>query len=486
MFLYILSSAFLFIFFALVFYAIRYTVLDWKKLVFAVLATLLFKTPLFIEPFFGLEYEDSYIFNVVARQFANNVFTDSYFTESIVLGSLSDPILYGTYSGHYVFFSVFCSWIIRIVGYSPSLISYINAGITFLILLILIDFSNQLKLNSKSWWVIPSIFLISPIINVFGSTQLSETFSSFLLTTVIYFLIIYRKKHNYIIGISVVLSFMLSILTKRENNFLFLLIICYALYDTLILKRHRFHKAYFLYLVVLTVLILVNLFVEELSHSVKVESQEIGTAAFSIKYFSRIFPVFLGSLFTFQYFVLTGILLIASVIFMFIRKLPPIIYFCTIVLIGFLVLYSIHYRSYYFIHNESINEFDTFRYLNNIYPLIAIIAGYVLTVVITNSRIGKWSIIFVLIATVSISFLYTSSLRSNFSAEEYNIRFKDPIRIIDYFDNKGEDAVIISSDVLIFQIFGSKELFVCDVLDVSKALTKIQRDYEIYLHSNAF
>jgi len=224
-------------------------------------------------------------------------------------------------------------------------------------LLVLCDFSNQLKLSKKQWWIIPSIFLFSPIINVFGSTQLSETFSSFLILSFIYFLIIFRSKQDIVLGISVIVSFLLSILTKRENSFLILLVICIIVYDVLILKRYRLNKSYFLYLAIFIVFAFTNLFVGNLTHSVEVESNEIGSAAFSMEYFSRIFPVFVRSLFMFRYFVVTGILILGSIFLGFIRKFPPIIYFCIILLLGYMALYSIHYRSYYFIHYQSINEF---------------------------------------------------------------------------------------------------------------------------------
>lgn len=486
MYLYILSSAFLLIFFGLLIYTVRYSFFDWKKLAFAVFAALIFKTPIFVAPFFGLEYEDSYIFSVVARQFANNVFSNSYFTESIVLGSIEDPILYGTYSGHYILFSVFSSWIIRIVGFSPDLLSYINASITFLVLLILNDLSIHLKLNRKQWWIIPSIFLISPIVNVFGSTQLSETFSSFLILSFIYFLILFRNKQDFVLGISVIVSFILSILTKRENNFLILLIICFLVYDVLILKRYQLNKAYFLYLAIFIVFVFTNLFVEDLAHSIEVESNEIGSAAFSLEYFSRIFPVFIKSLFTFRYFVVIGLLLMFSIILGFVRKFPPIIYLCIILLLGYLVLYSIHYRSYYFIHYQSINEFDTFRYLNNIYPLLVIVIGYALSIAYNYSRVWKWSVIILLVTASSFSLKNTVSLRGNFSAEENNIRFQHPGRIIEYFENKEENYAILSGDALIFQILGPNDLYVCDVLDVNSALDRIPEDFEIYLHINPF
>ena len=43
-------------------------------------------------------------------------------------------------------------------------------------------------------------------------------------------------------------------------------------------------------------------------------------------------------------------------------------------ILGFLV-YTGHYRSYYFVHYGSITPFDSLRYITNFFPLFAVLAG---------------------------------------------------------------------------------------------------------------
>lgn len=87
--------------------------------------------------FCGLEYEDSYAFSFLGRLFANNIFTTSFLSEGIGIGSIDSPELMQTYGGHFITYSTLLSYPIRIFGFSLTLISVITTFLNFVSLLVL-------------------------------------------------------------------------------------------------------------------------------------------------------------------------------------------------------------------------------------------------------------------------------------------------------------------------------------------------------------
>ena len=70
--------------------------------------------------FFGLEYEDAYVFNHSARLFSEGIYTKNFLTDGILLGSLNNPLSTGTYGGHFITFPVFLTWFYKNSGFQAS------------------------------------------------------------------------------------------------------------------------------------------------------------------------------------------------------------------------------------------------------------------------------------------------------------------------------------------------------------------------------
>ena len=81
--------------------------------------------------FFGLEYEDAYVFNFSARQLSESIYPISFLTDGISSGSISNPISTVTYGGHFITYPVFISWFYSILGYNIYIPSFVNTLIEF-------------------------------------------------------------------------------------------------------------------------------------------------------------------------------------------------------------------------------------------------------------------------------------------------------------------------------------------------------------------
>lgn len=182
---------------------------SWFVILFCIVLTTLFKTDFGIS-FWGLEYEDAYSFSFCARQFLYDIYPSSFLIDAVSVGSLENPLSTFTYGGHFITYPAFISIFTNVLGWSPNTISYINTLTAFGILVIL----SLLGKQNRYWFIAPILFCCAPIINVFTTCFLSETFSSLICITFIY---AFFQKETSIRNALCLVSFGLALLCKREN-----------------------------------------------------------------------------------------------------------------------------------------------------------------------------------------------------------------------------------------------------------------------------
>lgn len=431
----------------------------WFRVAFCIVLAAVFKLD-YGKTFCGLEYEDSYAYAFLARQFANGIYTQSFLSEGIGIGSIDTPVLMQTYGGHFITYSVLLSIPIRLFGFSFTVISLTTSLLQFISLLILSLF--QRSDDSFNWMIAPIIYCISPIINVFGNTYLCEPFSGLLVLSFIY--LYYKQIGKANVSISVMVAFFIAIMAKREN--IVLLVIPLIHYGYIVIKdKVLFKKEIIIYLVLFLLIILMYLFFFQNIFAIEsTEAQDIKTSTFSFLYFCRLAPAFIKSLFNPCYFGVTTIILLFVIIRSCYYKSFSINEFALIaVWLLFFLMYTFHYRGYFFIQGESVSEFDSFRYLNNFYCLTPIIISLLL-----KELSNKKYVYYILVVLLLLSIYPTITLRNNFCEEEWHSRFEAPQKAFDIIKNESTSSVIISTDVLTLQIIGDESLFVCDAVHYNK------------------
>lgn len=446
-----------------------------NRIVICIVLTFLFKFNYGIE-FFGLEYEDAYAFSFCARQFSYGIFPSSFLIDAISIGSLSEPISTSTYGGHFITYPVYISLFTNTLSWSPSVIDFANTFIAFLILIILSLFPN----NNNFWYIAPISYCISPIINIFTTCHLSELFSSFICLVFLYTYLNMKNKYTFSLCI---VSFLLSLMCKRENIALLLIIIL----DFIFLhKQFISHKKYllisslkFIPFIIITCIYL--LFIQNIFNIEEIESHDIENNTFSISYFSKLFPVFTKSILNFNLFSIT---FIGTLIWIFsslknkdIKKyniILPALLFCL-----YLILYSAHYRGYYFVKEMQASAFETFRYINNFY--------YLLPVILAQFRFKfphfiKIASIFLL----TISFYNTNNLRNSMSDLEFQKRFKEALQIKKHIEYYSSDSFLICENILIYQNLCSDKFKICDIRLINKLTKNNNTDYYLLIKDNKY
>ena len=458
--LYILTTVVIGVFFLSLLYKITHIYCKnryWDRAILSFLLVLLFKNDWGIH-FYGLEYEDAYVFNFIARQFAHNIFSHSFLTDGILAGSIENPIIMGTYGGHFITYSTFVSYIYRFLGFAPQYICYANVFIEFLSLIILSII--PLKINqTKFWFLLPTIYCIAPIMNVFSTTGFSETFSSFICLSFLLSVFLYNKNKTWFNCFFSAFCLLMAFLCKRENSCLLIVPYLYVFFNYLINKKREKRDYCFVLVSTMTFVIYLTC-IQNIFNIEQIEANDIAASTFSLGHFIQLFPIFVKALFSINYFSISVYILIISIFFIW--KDLDIWSLIFIVLFGvYLFLYSFHYRGYFFVKYDDVSVFDTFRYINNFYYLLPLIVSPVLCKL--QLIFNKKMILFLpCIVILSFSLITTINLRKKFSNIETENRFHTANAVYEYLKTEN-NAVLITENILLYQMISKNDFIACDI-----------------------
>lgn len=417
--------------------------------------------------FLGLEYEDAYSFSAYTRQLSYNIHSHDLRVECVDVGSLHDPILTSTYGGHFITYSLFLYLFTSIFGFSFFTISIINSIISLMSLLTLTFNFNDARKNI--WLIVALSYCLAPAINLFSTTFLSETFSSFISICFVLSFFSLNKKSTIYHKVFVLCSFFLAILTKRDNT---ILIIIPFLVSFIEFINKRYLISVKIILPYILILIFISLFIHNIFLAELEETNDISEQTFSLSIFTHQFPIYIKSLFTFKFFTISIPLFFIALILGFITKNSKKEIIClTCLFIGYILMYSAHYRGYYFIKEiEEFTPFSTFRYLNNFFYIVPITIGFALK----NSCNLIKPTYAILCIFCCISLFFTVSLRKELNEEEYLLRFKNIDKISSLLP---EDAVIITDVPLLFLNVSSPNIYICNLSQIDNVNFNTSKKY---------
>ena len=404
-------------------------------------------------PFWGLEYEDAYAFSFCSRQFSYNIYPSSFLVDAITIGSLQEPISMGTYGGHFITYSTFLSIFTRLFGWSFELLCIVNCIVSFLIMLIL---SLMFK-TSKNRFVAPILYCCAPIINVFTTCMLSETFSSFICLT---FIFAFFAKDTKSIVLLRFIAFFAALLCKREN-----LILC--LFPTLdalhYLKQNHMkngiRQALSISIPYASLTLVYFLMIQNVLEIERIEAEDIGMPTFSMSYFVRLFPAFVKSLLSPLAFSVCVLLCFSLFGFHLFRErnITKQTVYPFVLFLMYLLLYSSHYRGWFFIQDDKVNEFETYRYINNFYYLLIVSIG-------SACCFQPKKVLWVSLLLLSFSFYETKESRRYYYDIEQECRFAEVNEVMDIItkNEPKEPVMLICDNILLYQNLCSDNFSVCD------------------------
>ena len=467
----------------------------------------LFKYPFDGLIFSGLEYEDAFIYNAAARFFLSNAALlppESFLTISCSVGSLAACNEYSTYSGHVIGYSATIAGASKLFGYHPELANFVSfyasilcAGFLFIVALII---GNSIPYALAA----VLIFVLLPFQNLFATASVVEPFSSLFITlSLLSYLQCVHNQPSKTLQWKVVLSWstlflvwLACILIKRENA-LSIAILPFITIIFILFERRSAESLGWITKPVLTFWILLALFfvlVIDVAETIRAEVPDVGGFPFSPIFLSKLLPFFLSTLFDFKLFLGLSIFVPIAVYAAIKRASTTKLIWYPLILFGmYLLIYSFHYRSYYFIRTGDVTEFDTYRYLSNLMPLYSLLlAGGLQCCLVSfrfiqtqSHRAKQVSLALFVGLVIILSWMQTFQLKTHFTEIEKNNRLDIVNAVLQLTRNVNQPYAILTDDVLLYQIWGDGTEFMIDLrsMDSDKGLatlTKILNERTVF------
>ena len=469
----------------------------WKIIALLILANIALKIPYKSTFFDGLEYEDSYIYKASARAFHEGEYQFSainpYYPTSCVYGSLKDCRMSGIFVTNFLGYPYIINLGYRLFGYQKdiaNIVSLLFSGVSIAFL-----FTAALLIIDRLLFALICcfVYITIPIFNVYASTSLTEPLSN---ACLIFVLLLYLAFINYsfegkglplkdIFGLSAIaFSVIFSILVKTTNiSLVFCLPIVgliFLMTDKKIKDRNQRNR----FLISLPVICFVFLFsalVLKFQTGIEINRADIGLSPFSLSYFKALAPVFAASFLDLRWYLVYTLFFLAGIFFGLKKRIGilPIVVFSF-----YFVLYTLHYRSYYFIRGLPAAKDEALRYMTSIISIYSLIVGlgvYYLWRSIRKAEanrparlFGKSLIASLIAMLLGLSTFFTLKYRAYFVEDEQNVRIAPVIKALEYLG--GQDDILITSEHVLFQIYGNVDLRLIDFCSIDILIPKEEID----------
>lgn len=443
-------------------------------------------------PFWGLEYEDAFIYNDTSRLlFENYNFSIvPYKTQSCLDGSILNCYETGSFGGHLLTYPFIIATYSLVFGYSEFNAPIVSFIFSIILLFMLMKASRKWSeiFNISYSWTSPFIliapFFLTPFIPLFHTSGVSETVSSVFVVgffiSIIQIVVNDFKFDIKDIFISIVF-FLLAILTKRENLVLIFFVGLLPIVHYWIFKINILVKSYFIFLGLLILIgSLFFLGIDALGVENN-ESSDIEMHTFSFKYFTSFIIQFFKAIANINYWGIIGLIFIFSIVYSLVGKIKMNVLqvYALLIFVLYLSLYSSHYRSYFQVKYNDIDPFETLRYSVNFFPFVAIFL-FALDIPkksgikVMRTKFGNYLLI-LLFPLFVFNLALTFFTRISMSDDEYYSRIL-PVELT--LDNVRENDIIITDIPIVFHCYTKQNQHIVDsnVL-TEERLTELERTF---------
>lgn len=445
------------------------------NIVLALIVVFIFTRLLFIYfPFWGLEYEDSFIFTDTGRYLSYSYdFSSSPFKcQSCLDGSYKSCYKYGSFGGHFLSIPILLSLINSIFGYHIYNIFFLNFVFSLFTLFLLFFYWNKLNKNKIfSLNITLTLLCVTPFLTIFNTSGLSETISSFLVIGFL-FNIYEANENNYNPSLKsfwlLVVFMILAISVKRENLTLFVFLFFIPCIRYLFGQKPIIKSFILLFGLTFLLITAFSFFIEMYSIENN-ESGDIGKNTFSINFLITNLKQLLFAILNFKYWGITGYILFASIlVVLFTKQLNKFGFMALSLSLFYIIVYSSHYRSYYqVVHNISY-PFETLRYSTNYIILIIL---FISTVFIPKKEGEYWRILnskisqIIFISIFVILIANNINTRINLSQDEDVARIQ-PVK--NMLELSNIDDIIITSFPIIFRCYAEDKQKIIDLFSLNQ------------------
>lgn len=410
------------------------------------------------EVFYGLEYEDAYVYTVASLSGTQKHFAFDHGIEVCIVGSLASCQQTVTFTGHLAGFVSLLRGIETLVGFNVALPPNVGAFASALTATLLVWVGAAIYGSIWVGVVAGLIFASIPAVALYGGSGCSESVSALPLGVAFGAIAMARNSVNlrqwWAWQTVLLVAVLLAVSTRRENAAL-LVLLPLSVFCLPIANRPNLHQGW---LAVAWVLVAIAIAVM-IWPSVPSEVREFGQVSFGLSRLFETAPTVLRALFTVRWFGLTmiGALIGTFSGFLFAHndgKNVPV--HLALVAVGILMvgLYSAHIRSAYQLAGKSQEPFDFLRYLSNLGVCIALLAAP--TIVQVWRLRGPWTPGVLAVSSLYLGWCTATALllRQELTSVETEVR-RDPARsAIEMQRQIGNHIPIVTIEPMLVQIYG--------------------------------
>jgi len=457
----------------------------WKQICVVLLLAFMWRVSTQGHLFYGLEYEDSYVYTVAGRDLSAGgqscgTASSCYLTTVCAVGNSHTCKIPEIFSGHYIGYPFIIAVASRLVGYSPAIGVYLSllASLSEVVLVFLA--CEMIEPGGIAGLVGSLIFALTPVFAVNGVGAYAEPVSSALV--VMSLILCFRflnPNRSSILSLTInwaALTFtaLLAATVKRENVLLIPTMVLVGLLLDIRNKDAVRGGKWPRYLMVFGSCCLCLAFTVaqlQLLKTVRSEAAEYAVFPFNVTVFRTMFPLFLKSYASVSWYLGGAVFVILGIVGSIQSRRRGI--YAVGLFAVYLLLYASHVRSYYELQGGSTSEFDTIRYSMNIAGLWSIIAGlgfgYLRTLfaargIVTLTRQHSRMILGACIgAYVLSSWALTSRLREDMIGDEFTARIQPAMSALEVVGKIGPtNTMVITLEPLLIQMFSREPVNVID------------------------
>lgn len=456
----------------------------WKIALCALVLTLIWRIPVDGHFYHGLEYEDSYVYTVAARQVLENTPGNEapigfpYSISTCAAGSLQKCRDWKTYPEHLIGTAYVISAYARIVGYTPDVGSWVAVFAACVSCCLIVLATSLLRQDAAAAASAALIFAMTPIFAVQGLETSAEPVSNAAISVVVFLLVFVMRRFSAfaagraaLVFLALTLSIGFAMTVKRENALLLIavpvLLLTVGPRDfSAGLGRKAFIVAVF------SIAIVGGLFAWHLNvaHTGEGEVSLVTQFRPTVAIMARIVLAFVRSFLVpawyFCGFVFVGWGMITS------RRDRPSLA-VTMVFLGFLILYALHIRGYYELRSGDSDPRSALRFEMSLMSLWSILGGVGVAAAYTrvrSMRMGRRTRMATiagggaLVGLFALSYGVTRSLRTDGVEDEAIVRIAPATTAIHLASLQSEvPNYIITFEPLVVQMYADPSTNVLDI-----------------------
>lgn len=459
----------------------------WKLILISLGFVLLWRLPMNGEFFHGLEYEDSYVYTVAARQINERALIGSpaiehpYSIRVCAVGSLASCLDSETFPEHFIGDPYLVSLCSDVMGYRPDIASIASVAAASVTAILIFLICMLISANVVAAGSAVLVFAITPVFSVYGLETSAEPVSNAYMSLILWFCLCYisappasnSRWGSVATWCAYTAALLFALTIKRENILLVIVLPVIAFVLHLPGKGAKNPPNEKLRWILLSAaLALAFSYQMRIIQTTGEETALLERFPLTLGGLLRLLPVFLRSFLVVQWYAGAAFLVLIGAIVAWRRK--GLALFPLLLFVVYILVYAFHIRSYYEMRSGQTDLRGALRFSMNLMGLWSILAGLgtaALLGLIQGTRLYKSHQFVlktvgacVLLFAIGVSYFATKAFRDDAVGDEFRVRIMPAMTAAQIASTDGSNRDYIATlEPLIIQMYARPNVNVLDL-----------------------